>query len=120
MVGSGRRLGLDELSILHRQLGELVAARAPLPRGLAALAADLAPGGRLLAVVESLRAEVEGGATLADALERQGHAVPSAYRALVAAGERAGDLSACLLAVAEQAEQEAELQRRLREALAYP
>lgn len=113
-----RPLGLDDLALLNGQLLELVEAGVPLPRGLEAFAAELG-GGRLEATLVALRRDVEAGLSLSDALGRRPE-LPSVYRVLVAAGEASGDLAGCLALLHEQANVDAELGRRVREALVYP
>lgn len=114
-----RRLSAADLAQLDRQLLELVESGVSLPDGLAAYTHEL-QAGRLSGVVESLRADLEAGHPLSQAMARQGDALPPLYRALVAAGEAGGDLAGCLLLLHEQAEVEAEAGRRLRESLFYP
>lgn len=114
-----RPLSAEDLAQLDRQLLELVESGVSLPVGLAAYAHELRAG-RLGAVVAGLRADLEAGLPLSQAMARQGAALPPLYRALVAAGEAGGDLAGCLLLLHEQAEVDAEAGRRLREALVYP
>jgi type II secretory pathway component PulF len=114
-----RRLAPDDLVQLDRELLELVKARVPLPVGLEACAKDI-ENGRLARVLEALRADVDSGLPLSEALARQGEALPPIYHSLVAAGEASGDVAGSLVILHEQAETDAEVDRRLRDALAYP
>lgn len=114
-----RRLSAEDLSLLDRQLLELVESGVPLPTGLQAYAADLSSG-RLSGVIDELRTDLLGGLPLSEAIGRRGQAFPPIYRALVAAGEASGDLAGCLHLLHEQAESDAEIGRRLKESLAYP
>jgi type II secretory pathway component PulF len=114
-----RKLSFDDLATLNRELLELVQARVPLPLGLATYASDL-ESGRLAAVMDFLRADLEQGLPLSDAMGRAGDALPPIYKALVRAGEASGDLASSLVVLTEQAETDAEISRRTREALAYP
>jgi type II secretory pathway component PulF len=114
-----RQLSYDDLALLNGQLLELVEAGVALPTGLAAYARDV-EGGRLEQVLGQLRRDLEEGRSLSEAVERQGSAFPPLYKSLVAAGEAGGDLRACLALLHEQAEVDAELDRRIQEALSYP
>lgn len=113
-----RRLSYDDLTLLNGQLLELVQARIPLPRGLEAWAREL-DGARLEAVLVALRRDVEAGTPLSQALANRPE-VPAVYRTLVAAGEASGDLTSILALLHEQAQVDADLDRRVREALVYP
>lgn len=114
-----RPLTFDDLALLNGRLLELVEARVPLPSGLAACVADL-QGGRLEPVMAALREDLEAGRPLSEAVARQGAALPPIYRTLVAAGEASGDLAGTLALLREQAEVDADMERRLRESLTYP
>lgn len=113
-----RRLSFDDLALLNGQLLELVEARVPLPQGLEAWAREL-HGARLEAVLVALRRDVEAGTPLSEALANRPE-VPPVYRALVAAGEASGDVTSILALLHEQAQVDADLDRRVREALVYP
>ena len=108
-----RRLTYDDLALLNGQLLELVEVGVALPVGLQAFAEDVR-GGELEHVLARLRADLEQGLPLSAALARQGEAFPPLYRSLVSAGEAGGDLAACLGLLHEQAEVDAEFDRRVR------
>jgi general secretion pathway protein F len=114
-----RRLSYDDLATLNGELLDLVEARVPLPTGLAAWTENL-KAGRLAHVLDSLRTDLEQGRSLSEAMGRLGDALPPIYRALVAAGEASGDIESPLLLLSEQAEADADIARRVREALVYP
>lgn len=111
------RLSADDLARLDRQLLELVQSGIPLPLGLATYGAELASG-RLGRVLDALRQDLEAGLPLSEAIQRRGAALPRIYGALVAAGEASGDLEGILAILARQSDRDAEIGRRLREALA--
>jgi type II secretory pathway component PulF len=114
-----RPLSYADLALLNEQLLELVSSGVSLPGGLAAYASDLGAG-RLEQVLAGLQRDLEAGQSLSEALKRQGTALPPLYRSLVAAGEAGGDLTTCLSLLHEQAEVDSDLDRRVRESLAYP
>ena len=103
-----RRLGrarrgwtATELANWTRQLAVLVGSGLPLERALAALA-DEVEDPRQHAVLTELRADVGGGSTLAQALQRQPHLFDAPYCAVVAAGEASGQLGTMLHRAAQQ------------------
>jgi type II secretory pathway component PulF len=70
-------------------------------------------------VLVALRRDLEAGLPLSEALANR-REVPQVYRALVAAGEASGDLGSILGLLHEQAQVDADLDRRIKEALVYP
>lgn len=114
-----KQLGWDDLVVLHKQIRDLVDAEAALPEGLKTFGSELA-GGSLESVVATLRAELQQGKTLSEAAAKCGAAFPPIYVKLLEAGERSGDLSGVLELLIDQAEADAEIDDRVREALLYP
>jgi type II secretory pathway component PulF len=113
-----QRLGPEDLATIDRLLLELVAARSPLPSGLAAFATSVGDP-RIRAALEALRADLASGLALSEAAARRSE-LPPEYGALLAAGEASGDLAGALERLVARAEVEAATRRRFREALAYP
>src|SRR5919107_5212456 len=72
------------------------------------------------AVVKELRADVEGGMLLSQAMARHPKVFGRLYVALVEAGEAAGILDEALDRVAVQIEKDAKIRRRVKGALIYP
>lgn len=103
---------------LNREIAALVRAGVPLESGLLAGAlADAESQGELS---HRLATRLQAGESLLEAVEAEGDRLPAAYRAVVAAGLRAGRLSEALETVTAVAESLAELRRRLRVAMIYP
>jgi len=67
-----------------------------------------------------VRSEVVAGQTFAQALSRYPRDFPEVYRALVAAGEQSGDLSAVMNRLADYVESRAALSQRILLAFTYP
>jgi type IV pilus assembly protein PilC len=74
----------------------------------------------LAAVIRTVRADVEGGMILSDALARHPHVFDHLYIAMVEAGEEAGILDTVLDRVAVQIEKEMKIRRRVKGAMIYP
>jgi general secretion pathway protein F len=116
----GRRvLSQTALTIWTRQLAGLVDAGLPLERALTALA-DEAPSPAQQALVAALRAEVNAGASFAQALAGHPAEFPDMYRAVVAAGEHSGQLGLVLERLADDLEARQALRSKVMAALLYP
>jgi type IV pilus assembly protein PilC len=74
----------------------------------------------LAAVVKELRADVEGGLLLSQAMGRHPKVFSRLYIAMVEAGEAAGILDTVLDRVAFQIEKETAIKRRVKSAMIYP
>src|ERR671937_2333768 len=74
----------------------------------------------LSAVLSELRADVEGGLLLSQAMARHPKVFNSLYIAMVEAGEAAGILDQVLDRVAFQIEKETQIKRRVKGAMIYP
>ena len=71
-------------------------------------------------VIKELRADVEGGLLLSQALNRHPKIFTRLYVAMVEAGEAAGILDTVLDRVAYQIEKETQIKRRVKGAMMYP
>src|SRR5437870_13729290 len=74
----------------------------------------------LAAVIRELRADVEGGLLLSQAMARHTKVFSRLYIAMVEAGEAAGILDTVLDRVAFQIEKETQIRRRVKGAMIYP
>jgi type IV pilus assembly protein PilC len=74
----------------------------------------------LAAIVKELRADVEGGLLLSQAMSRHPKVFSRLYIAMVEAGEAAGILDEVLDRVAYQIEKETQIKRRVKGAMIYP
>jgi type II secretory pathway component PulF len=85
---------LDEFMALNEQLAALLAAGVPIDVGLASAGRDTPAA--LARINAAVARRVRQGATLAEALEGDEHAVPVSYRSLVQVGLQSGNLTAAL------------------------
>ncbi len=115
----GRRLSVEDLELLNRQI--IVAARtgAPLAPALRSLSRDLR-GGRLRQAVDVLEADIKSGRSLSEAVERQGAAFPPLYAAMLRAAEASGDLRGVVEMLSHLVTSVSGLKRRITMAAAYP
>jgi type IV pilus assembly protein PilC len=74
----------------------------------------------LAAIIAELRADVEGGLLLSQAMARHPKVFSQLYVAMVQAGEASGMLDHVLDRVAVQIEKEAKIKRRVKGAMVYP
>jgi type IV pilus assembly protein PilC len=108
-----------DLVIFTRQLSTMVSAGVPLASALATLQAQTANKlfkAQLTAVVK----DVEGGITLADALEKHPTTFSTIYVNMVRAGETGGILDDILKKLAQQQEKDAAIKSKVKSATTYP
>jgi len=114
-----RRVTREDLVLLTQQLATLLGAGLPLDRGLGIIL-ELAEAGPLRDLVEELRGKVQGGATLADAMQGFPEMFPNFYTGMVRAGEAGGTLEVVLERLTETLERTQALRDNVRAALRYP
>lgn len=112
------RIDTEQLPIFWRQLGSLLRGGLGLPEALRALGRD-AERPRAAADCDGIARAVDDGRPLSAALAGV-DGIDPASRAVVAAGERTGDLPGALALLAEHADRAHRLAARFRLAVAYP
>jgi len=108
----------DEITNFTRQLSTMVGAGLPLVSALRILEEQSSKSLNL--VIEKVLTEVEGGSTLADALEISGGGFSSVYLAMVRAGESAGVLDQVLRKLADALDKQREFKSKTKGAMVYP
>lgn len=113
--------GVDkrELAIFSRQFATLVASGMPMLRTLHTLE-EQTQDDRIKEAAAGVRADVEAGSTLEQAMERHPEVFDRLYRAMVRSGEESGRLEDALDRVAFQVEKTDALRRQVKSALMYP
>jgi type IV pilus assembly protein PilC len=113
--------GVDvrELAIFSRQFATLVASGMPMLRTLHTLE-EQTQDERIREAVAGVRADVESGSTLEQAMERHPEVFDRLYRAMVRSGEQSGRLEDALDRIAYQVEKADSLRRQVKSALTYP
>ncbi len=119
-VGATRgRISMREVSLATRQLAVLLQAGMPLVEAMGALL-DQTSNQRLRRVLYDVRAKVNEGGTLADALRGHPRVFSQLYVNMVGAGETSGALEAVLFRLADIQEHQVKLRNRLVSMLMYP
>ncbi len=108
-----------ERLLLIRQLQTMLGSGIPLVRALGALESQVEHE-RVRRMVAGLRADVEGGATLAEACARQPALFSGLQVQMVRAAEHSGLLEEMLARMGDLHEKEMEVRRNVRSALFYP
>jgi type IV pilus assembly protein PilC len=108
-----------QLAVMTRQLATMVTSGMPILRCLYVLESQ-ADNKLLRTTLSGVRADIEAGLLLSDALERYPKVFNPLYVSMVRAGEAGGVLEECLLRVADQVEKDASLRRQVRAAMIYP
>ncbi len=114
---SGRATTTDLVNFT-RQLSTMVTAGLQITNSLDILESQARPG--MSKVVGEIRRSVEGGGTLAGAMEKHPQVFDRIYIALVKAGEAAGSLDKVLSRLADNLEKKREFQRKIKGAMIYP
>ncbi|MDH4135034.1 MAG: type II secretion system F family protein, partial [Gammaproteobacteria bacterium] len=107
------------LTIWTRQLAGLVASGLPLERALSSLSEE-AEHDAQRQLVAALRAEVNGGASFAQALSQHPREFSAIFIAVIGAGEQSGNLGLVLERLADDLEESQALKAKLVGAALYP
>src|SRR6478735_1385481 len=107
------------LQIFSRQFATMIDAGLNVVTALSILEEQTADT-HLATVIGGVRADVEGGALLSEALAKHPKIFSRIYVSMVEAGEAAGILDNVLDRLATQIEKEANLRRRVKGAMVYP
>lgn len=114
-----KKVDMRELAIFSRQFATLVASGMPMLRGLQTLE-EQTKDERIKDAIAGVRADVEAGSTLEQAMARHPEVFDRLYRAMVRSGEQSGRLEDALDRVAYQVEKTDALRRQVKSALMYP
>ncbi len=109
----------DDLVMFTRQLSAMVSAGVPLLRALGSLQEN-SDSQAMRKVVGAIYQEIQGGAALADALEKHPDVFNDIYVNMVRAGEAAGILDEILKRLAVQQEKAATIRKKIKSAMTYP
>jgi type IV pilus assembly protein PilC len=113
--------GIDkrELSVFSRQFATLVSSGMPMLRSLHTLE-EQTQDERIKEAIGGVRADIEAGSTLEQAMARHPDVFDRLYRAMVRSGEESGRLEDALDRIAYQVEKTDALRRQVKSALMYP
>ncbi len=114
-----RKVGLDELILLSRQLRSLTQAGVPIARAIRGLSESV-PNKVLADVLEDVVASLEAGTDLATSLRRHDHVFSNLYVSVVHVGENTGRLDQAFAQISKYLELEKETRQRFKSATRYP
>lgn len=103
-----------------RQLAAMVGAGVPLLRALTALAEHITESPVLQKILRGIIRDVEGGASLGDALAKYPNTFNPVYVNMVRAGEAAGILDDILNRLATQQEKNTAMRKKIKSSMMYP
>jgi len=116
-IGGG--IKAKDLTVFSRQFATMVNSGLSMLRCLYVLE-EQTPNKKFAKVIGDIRADVEAGIALSDALEKHPRVFSRLYVSMVRAGELGGILDEVLNRVAEQLEKEDSIRRAVKSAMVYP
>ena len=114
-----KRVKMRSLQVFSRQFATMIDAGLNIVAALVILEQQT-DDKALAAVIKEVRADVEGGMLLSQAMARHPNAFDRLYISMIEAGEAAGILDTVLDRVAIQIEKEMKIRRRVKGAMIYP
>jgi type IV pilus assembly protein PilC len=108
----------DEITNFTRQMATMIGSGLPLVEALRILKNQSGPG--LKPIIDKILTSVEGGSTLADAVESSGGGFSTVYVAMVRAGESAGVLDQVMGKLADALDKQREFRSKTKGAMVYP
>ena len=118
MMGRFSKPKPDEITNFTRQMATMIGAGLPLVEALKILKDQ--SGVSIKPILEKILTEVEGGSTLADAVESSGGGFSAVYIAMVRAGESAGVLDQVMGKLADTLDKQREFKSKTKGAMVYP
>jgi type IV pilus assembly protein PilC len=117
--GAGSRITPKEIAVFSRQLATMLKSGVPLVTSFQIIAGGV-KNPRMRTMVEKIRAEVEGGGSLFEALTAHPGQFDELYTNLVRAGESAGVLDTILDEIASYKERIESIKGKIKKAMYYP
>jgi len=115
----GGRIKAKDLTVFSRQFATMVNSGLSMLRCLYVLE-EQTPNKKFAKVIGAIRADVEAGISLSDALEKHPKVFSRLYVSMVRAGELGGILDEVLNRLASQLEKEDSIRRAVKSAMVYP
>lgn len=113
------RVKLQDLSRFTRQFSAMTSAGLALVSCLDILGGQT-ENKKLAAAIKQVSSDIQGGSTLADALQKHPSIFNSLYSNMVSAGEASGSLDTVLTRLADYLEKSDALRRKIKGAMTYP
>ena len=116
---AGKKITPKDIAIFSRQIATMMKSGVPLVQALEIIA-NGQKNVRMKNLVDSLRADIEGGSSIYEAMLKHPVQFDELYRNLVKAGETAGVLETVLDTIATYKENVEALKSKIKKALFYP
>jgi type IV pilus assembly protein PilC len=117
--GAGSRISAKDIAVFSRQLATMLKSGVPLVTSLQIISGGV-KNPRMRTMVDKIRAEIESGSSLFEALKQHPVQFDELYTNLVKAGESAGVLDTILDNIATHKERIESIKGKIRKALYYP
>lgn len=117
--GLGNHVAMKDIAIFSRQFATLIASGLTLLRSLSILT-DQTDSAAFTKVIVDVRAQVERGISLSQALSSHPKVFDRLFVAMVRAGEASGGLDQSLVTLATTLEKQVALRSKIKSAMAYP
>ena len=119
MFAGGGKITPGDIAIFSRQLSTMLSAGIPLVQAFEIVGAGH-ENAAMQKLILSIKADVEGGSALAEALAKQPLYFDDLFVNLVEAGEQAGALESLLDKIATYKEKTEAIKKKIKKALTYP
>ncbi len=117
--GSGKNVSPKDIAVFSRQIATMMKSGVPIVNAL-----EIIAGGqknpKMKALVNSLKGDIEGGASIYEAMSKHPVQFDELYRNLVRAGEASGVLETVLETIATYKENIESIKGKIKKALFYP
>lgn len=113
------RVAAKEIAVFSRQFATMIASGLSLLRALSILA-EQTENTTLAGVILGVKADVEKGESLSQALEKHPKVFSKLYTSMVKSGETGGVLDESLMRLADTLESQVRLKNKIRSAMMYP
>ncbi|HEX4842328.1 MAG TPA: type II secretion system F family protein [Limnobacter sp.] len=116
------RVKLAHVAAFVRQLAVMIQSGVPLAQSLGLIAGGMSGQSKqaLLRVVRTIRADVESGLKLSDAMRKHPQCFDTLFCNTLSAGEDSGELDLALRRLATHIEKTLRIRQRIRKAMVYP
>ena len=116
------RVNLQTVASFVRQLAVMIQAGVPLGQSLALIASGMTSRSKrnMQTVVKAIRADVESGLKLSDAMRKHPSCFDTLFCNTLAAGENSGELDTTLSRLATHVEKSLRIRQKVRKAMVYP
>ncbi len=114
------KVGIKQVTVFTRQLSTMMNSGLPLTDALSLLKNQMNKGTMMSEILENALHMVQGGQSLASALDKYKKIFGEAYVASVEAGEEAGVLDEVMSKLADNLEKQSEFEGKVKGAMIYP